>query len=145
MQVFQEDDLIGTLGIYTTDYNSGKLNAGISRYASRDLADMVLTGLQQDISAQFGIRWQRRSLWNRNYSETRLPARSLDDSGTPLPSELRRFETRTRSAFQVYRRTFCLQIHTKYLSTMHGTDYVVQPLPVITLPFTPEVGKTPSN
>ena len=70
----KEDDLIGTLGIYTTDYNSGKLNAGISRYASRDLADMVLTGLQQDISAQFGIRWQRRSLWNRNYSETRLPA-----------------------------------------------------------------------
>ena len=55
----KEDDLIGTLGIYTTDYNSGKLNAGISRYASRDLADMVLTGLQQDISAQFGIRWQR--------------------------------------------------------------------------------------
>lgn len=35
---------------------------------------MVLTGLQRDISAQFGIRWQRRSLWNRNYSETRLPA-----------------------------------------------------------------------
>ena len=24
----KEDDLIGTLGIYTTDYNSGKLNAG---------------------------------------------------------------------------------------------------------------------
>ena len=35
---------------------------------------MVLTGLQRDISAHFGIRWQRRSLWNRNYSETRLPA-----------------------------------------------------------------------
>ena len=35
---------------------------------------MVLTGLQRDISAGFGIQWPRRSLWNRNYSETRLPA-----------------------------------------------------------------------
>ena len=47
----KEDELIGTLGIYTTGSNNGKLNAGISRYASRDLADMVLTGLQRDISA----------------------------------------------------------------------------------------------
>ena len=31
----KEDDLVGTLGIYTTDYNNGELNAGISRYASR--------------------------------------------------------------------------------------------------------------
>ena len=62
----KEDDLIGTLGIYTTDYNSGKLNAGISRYASRDLADMVLAGLQQDIYAHYGIRWQLRRQWNRN-------------------------------------------------------------------------------
>ena len=37
------DELIGSLGIYTTDFNNGKLNAGTDRYASRDLADILLT------------------------------------------------------------------------------------------------------
>ena len=126
----KEDDLIGTLGIYTTDYNSGKLNAGISRYASRDLADMVLTGLQQDISAQFGIRWQRRSLWNRNYSETRLPA--VPSMILELLSHQNFADLKLghdpRFKFTVGRSVYKSIL--KYLSTMHGTDYVVQPLPV---------------
>ncbi len=126
----KEDELIGTLGIYTTDYNNGELNAGISRYASRDLADMVLTGLQRDISARFGIRWQRRSLWNRNYSETRLPA---------VPSMILELLSHQNFAdlklghdphfkFTVGRSVYKSIL--KYVSTMHGTDYVVQPLPV---------------
>ena len=71
-----DDQLVGTLGIYTTGFNEGRLNCGISRYASRDLADMVLTGLKRDIDSTLrrGVNWQRRSMWNRNYSETRLPA-----------------------------------------------------------------------
>ncbi|MDE5676414.1 xanthan lyase [Phocaeicola sp.] len=126
----KEDSLIGTLGIYTTDYNDGKLNAGISRYASRDLADMVLTGLQRDISGGFGIHWQRRSLWNRNYSETRLPA---------VPSMILELLSHQNFAdlklghdphfkFTVGRSVYKSVL--KYLSTMHETDYVVQPLPV---------------
>ena len=43
------DELIGSLGIYTTDFNNGKLNAGTDRYASRDLADILLTQIQKDI------------------------------------------------------------------------------------------------
>lgn len=126
----KEDGLIGTLGIYTTDYNDGRLNAGISRYASRDLADMVLTGLQRDISARFGIHWQRRSMWNRNYSETRLPA---------VPSMILELLSHQNFAdmklghdphfkFTVGRSVYKSVL--KYLSTMHGTDYVIQPLPV---------------
>ena len=126
----KEDYLIGTLGIYTTDYNNGELNAGISRYASRDLADMVLTGLQQDISAQFGIRWQRRSLWNRNYSETRLPA--VPSMILELLSHQNFADLKLghdpRFKFTVGRSVYKSIL--KYLSTMHGTDYVVQPLPV---------------
>lgn len=126
----KEDVLIGTLGIYTTDYNNGKVNAGISRYASRDLADMVLTGLQRDISAQLGIRWQRRSLWNRNYSETRLPS---------VPSMILELLSHQNFAdmklghdphfkFTVGRSVYKSVL--KYMATMHGTDYVVQPLPI---------------
>lgn len=126
----KEDELIGSLGIYTTGFNEGKLNAGISRYASRDLADMVLTGLQRDISARFGIRWQRRSLWNRNYSETRLP--SVPSMILELLSHQNFADLQLghdpRFKFTVGRSVYKSVL--KYLATMHGTDYVVQPLPV---------------
>lgn len=126
----KEDALVGTLGIYTTDYNDGKVNAGISRYASRDLADMVLTGLQRDISAQFGIQWQRRSLWNRNYSETRLPA--VPSMILELLSHQNFADLKLghdpRFKFTVGRSVYKSVL--KYIATMHGADYVVQPLPV---------------
>lgn len=70
----KEDKIIGTLGIYTTDFNNGVLGAGTDRYASRDLSDILLTQLQRDIRSNYAIDWTRRSMWNRNYSETRLPA-----------------------------------------------------------------------
>ena len=70
----KEDKIIGALGIYTTQFNDGRLNAGTDRYTSRDLSDILLTQLQQDIRATFNTDWTRRSLWDRNYSETRLPA-----------------------------------------------------------------------
>ena len=122
----KEDDLIGTLGIYTTDYNNGELNAGISRYASRDLADMVL-----DRSATGYLRPIRYPVATPQPVEPQLQrdpsaCRSLDDSGTPLPPELRRFEIGARSAFQVYRRTFCLQIHTK-IPEYHAWDGLRSP------------------
>ena len=68
------DEIIGSLGIYTTDFNNGKLNMGTDRYASRDLADILLTQIQKDIRSSYNLPWTRRSMWNRNYSETRLPA-----------------------------------------------------------------------
>ena len=45
---FRTDDrIVGTLGIYTTHFNDGKLAAGTNRYASRDLADLFLTRLHR--------------------------------------------------------------------------------------------------
>ena len=68
------DEWIGTLGVYTTNFNEGKLNSGVSRYASRDLTDIMMTQIQDDVSFRYGTLWPRRGMWNRNYSETRLPA-----------------------------------------------------------------------
>ena len=62
-----DDQIVGTLGIYTTHFNDGKLAAGTDRYASRDLTDLFLTRLQQDIRSTFNADWTRRSMWNRNY------------------------------------------------------------------------------
>lgn len=124
------DDIIGTLGIYTTESKSGLLNSGMSRYASRDLADIVLTGLQNDIRAQFGAEWTRRSMWDKNYSETRLPA---------VPSMILEMLSHQNFAdmklghdprfkFAVGRSVYKSVL--RFVTSQHGAEYVVQPLPV---------------
>lgn len=124
------DEWIGTLGVYTTDFNEGRLNSGVSRYTSRDLTDLVLTGLQKDISAQYGIQWARRGMWNRNYSETRLPA---------VPSMILEILSHQNFAdmkmghdpgfkFTVARSVYKSIL--KFTAEMHDADYVIQPLPV---------------
>lgn len=69
----EENGIIGTLSIFTSNFNEGKLHAGISRLASRDFADALLTNISTGLQYQYG-RWNRRELYDRNYSETRLPA-----------------------------------------------------------------------
>ena len=124
------DEWIGTLGIYTTNFNEGKLNSGVSRYASRDLTDLMQTQLQKDISARYGAIWPRRSMWNRNYSETRLPA---------VPSMILEILSHQNFAdmrmghnpdfkFTVARSVYKSIL--KHSAMMHDADYVVQPLPV---------------
>ena len=124
------DELIGSLGIYTTDFNNGKLNTGIDRYASRDLADILLTQIQKDIYSSHNLSWTRRSMWNRNYSETRLPA---------TPSTIIELLSHQNFAdmqlghdpnfkFTVGRAIYkgILQ----FVAGQHDKEYVVQPLPV---------------
>ena len=124
------DELIGSLGIYTTDFNNGKLNTGIDRYASRDLADILLTQIQKDIYSSYNLSWTRRSMWNRNYSETRLPA---------TPSTIIELLSHQNFAdmqlghdpnfkFTVGRAIYkgILQ----FVACQHDKEYVVQPLPV---------------
>lgn len=65
--------LIGTLAVATTNYNEGKLPTGLSRLASRDLADALLTNVTTELQNKYG-RWNKRDLFDRNYSETRVPA-----------------------------------------------------------------------
>lgn len=60
------------LAICTTDYNDGILNSGISRFTSKDFARALRDNLVTDLTAQFG-EFGKRYLWDRNYSETRLP------------------------------------------------------------------------
>ena len=66
------DGYIGTLGIYTTAFQDGNYPSGLSRLAGRDLADEMLTGITHDMTQTFG-RWNRRQLYERNYSESREP------------------------------------------------------------------------
>ena len=67
-----DSTFIGTLGVYTTEFNDGALAAGPSRLVSRDVCDNVLTQVNRDLSTLLGL-WTRRQMFDRNYSETREP------------------------------------------------------------------------
>lgn len=67
------EGLIGSLSVITSNFNEGKLNAGLSRLASRDFADALLTNVTNELQNKYG-RWNRRELYDRNYSESRVPA-----------------------------------------------------------------------
>lgn len=126
----KEDSLVGTLGIYTTDTNNKVLNSGISRYTSRDFTDIVLTGLKKDISSEFNMDWKVRSMWNRNYSETRIPdipAMILELLSHQNFADMKMGHD-PRFKFTVGRSVYKSIL--KYLSSLHDKDYVVQPLPV---------------
>ena len=123
----EENGIIGTLSIFTSNFNEGKLNAGISRLASRDFADALLTNISTGLQYQYG-RWNRRELYDRNYSETRLPA---------VPSAI--LETLSHQNFNDMRYghdphfkfTLARIIYKtilRYVNEQHDLPYVVTPL-----------------
>ena len=122
----EDDTTIGTLGIYTTDYNNGKLGNGtLSRHTSRDLADMVQTYISSEVDSL-----TRRALWDRNYSESRLP--DVPSCIIELLSHQNfadmRYAHDPHFKFIASRAIYKGILH--YTALMHGTRYVVQPLPV---------------
>ena len=125
-----DNTLIGTLGIYTTDFYDGLTGAGLSRLVSRDLADMVMTQVQTDLTRELGI-WNRRDMYDRNYGETRdpqFPAIILETLSHQNWADMR-FGHDPYFKFLLARAIYKGVL--RFISTIHGgKDYVVQPLPV---------------
>lgn len=124
------NSFIGSLGIYMTNFNNGKLNAGTSRYASRDLCDIVLTEIKRELDNDFNIAWERRAMWNRNYSESRLPA---------APSTIIEMLSHQNFADMKYaydphfKFAMSRAIYKgilRFITSQHKEDYEVAPLPV---------------
>lgn len=124
------NNYIGSLGIYTTNFYHEKLNSGTSRYASRDLCDIILSQIKQDIDTIYQINWQRRAMWNRNYSESRLPG---------VPSII--LEMFSHQNFQDmklghdpnFKFTISRAIYKgilRFIASEHKKNYEIQPLPV---------------
>ena len=122
----EDDTTVGTLGIYTTDYNNGKLGNGtLSRHTSRDLADMVQSYIAADIDSL-----TRRAMWDKNYSESRLP--DVPSCIIELLSH-QNFADMRYAHDPHFKFTASRAIYKgllRYTSEMHGTRYTVQPLPV---------------
>jgi hypothetical protein len=126
------DSIVGTLGICTIPNSEGKhvFKNGVSRWASADLTDIIQTQIVGDIRKQFAPEWTRRGMWNKSYSESRVPE---------VPTMLLELLSHQNFADMRYgldprfRFTVCRAIYKgmlKYLSAANNTGYVVQPLPV---------------
>ena len=121
---------VGTLGIYTTDKGEKLLGDGRSRYTSRDLTDMTLTNVTSDLSALLGRKWRRRSMFNKNYSETRIPrvpSMILEMFSHQNPADLQ-YAMNPNFKFDMSRAVYKSIL--QFLALQHGTKYTVQPLPV---------------
>lgn len=118
----------GTLAICTTDFNDGMLSSGVSRQTSKDFARALLDNTVKDIQTKYGA-FNKRYLWDRNYSETRLPE---------VPSAI--IETLSHQNFAdmrlaqnpTFKFTLARSIYKtilRYVNANHGRQYTVQPLP----------------
>ena len=126
----RNDKIFGTLGIYTTQANANPLGTNMDRLSARDFTDLVLTQLEKDIQSNFDIQWTRRSMWDKNYSETRLP--NIPSIIVELLSHQNFADMRMghdpHFKFVVSRSIYKAIL--KYLSDQQKKNYVVQPLPV---------------
>lgn len=124
------DSIIGTLGICLTHTNDGKFDNGKSRWTSRDLTNMIMDEIVQDIRMEYEPDWTRRQIWNRSYSEARtpnVPTMLLELLSHQNFADMR-YGLDPRFRFTVSRSIYKGML--KFLAQQYGTDYVVQPLPV---------------
>lgn len=128
--ITDNDNTIGTLGIFFTRFNKGKFTDKVSRYRSRDLTDAVMSQICSDVRRTFDAEWRRRGMWNRSYFEARVPS---------VPAMLLELLSHQNLADMRYghdpnfKFTVARAIYKgilRHLSEQYGTDYVVVPLPV---------------
>ena len=118
----------GSLAICTTHKGDSLLAAGKSRTMSYDLASSILDNVTADLAYTYGD-WEARALYDRNYSETRVPI---------VPSAI--LETMSHQNFgdmclgqdPNFRFTLARSIYKTllaYITSRHGLPCTVQPLP----------------
>lgn len=123
------DSIIGTLGIYCTN-NTEKYANGTDRMAARNLTNLIMTNIVDDVRASFEPQWTRRGMWDRSYAEARVPE---------VPTMLLELLSHQNFAdmkygldpafrFVVSRAVYKGML--QFLAERDGRPYVVQPLPV---------------
>ncbi len=119
--------IVGSLAVCTTNTGNGLLGSGLSRNLSKDFATRLLNNVQTDIQNKY-FRWTKRTLYDRNYSETRCPL---------MPSAI--LETMSHQNFPDmrmgqdpnFRFTLARSIYKtilRFLADQHNNPYVVTPL-----------------
>jgi len=125
-----DSTIIGTLMIYDTTNGPDSFKNGQSRWASRDLADIVQSQVVGDLQKLYFPQWTRRGMWNKQYSEAARP------KVPTVLSELLSHQNFADMAL-AYDPRFKFDVSRayykgilKFLAFQNGHKYVVQPLPV---------------
>ncbi len=128
--ITDNDTVIGTLGIYSTKREDKVFSSGLSKMASRDLCDIIQTQIVNDIRNKYDPAWTRRGMWDRPYSEAyrpEVPAMLLELYSHQNFLDIR-FGAEPGFRFDVSRAIYKGML--KFLNSLYGIDYIVQPLPV---------------
>lgn len=121
------DSIIGTLGIYSTAGDT--LGNGSSRTASRDLNDLVMSNIVNDIRTNFEPNWTRRGMWDKSYYEARspqVPAMLLELLSHQNFADMK-YGLDPAFRFMVSRSIYKGML--QFLAHRDGREYIVQPLP----------------
>lgn len=122
--------IIGSLMIYDTTYGTDTFANGQSRWASRDLSDIVQTQIVDDLRKLYFPQWTRRGMWNKQYAEAARPK---------VPTVLSELLSHQNFAdmVQAHDPRFKFDVSRayykgilKFIAFQDGQKYVVQPLPV---------------
>lgn len=125
---FKDDSIVGTLGIYCTA--GDRYANGTDRGVSRDLTDLVMTDIVNDVRAGFEPNWTRRGMWDKSYFEARVPevpAMLLELLSHQNFADMK-YGIDPAFRFVVSRAIYKGML--KFLAHRDGRPYVVQPLPV---------------
>jgi len=125
-----DSSIVGSLMIYNTTFAPNTFPNGQSKWASRDLADIVQTQVVNDLQKLYAPQWTRRGMWNKQYSEAVRPKvptvlseiLSHQNFADMLQAHDPRFKFDVSRAF--YKGIL------KFISFQNGQKYMVQPLPV---------------
>lgn len=128
--------IIGTLGICTTAFHDGLLGDGrLTRNTSRDMVDVVQSSFVDDMRHVYPA-WNRRGIWDRNYSESRIcdvPSMILELLAHQNFNDMR-FGHDPNFKFFAARAIYKGLL--RQVTSMHGgKKYTVQPLPPVELSF----------
>lgn len=126
----RDDETVGTLGIFCTRDQKGHFAGGASRYRSRDLTDLVMTQIVEDVRRSFEPHWIRRGLWNRSYYEARVPCvpTALIEMMSHQNFADMQYGLDPRFRFLVSRAIYKGIL--KHVAAQYNQPYTVQPLPV---------------
>jgi hypothetical protein len=130
--ITHNDTSIGTLAIYSIPDAKMKdvFPDGTSRFANRDLADIIQTQIVNDIRAKYDSSWTRRQLKNSDYSEAVRP--NVPSVLIELLSHQNFRDVKLaldpRFRFDVSRAIYKGVL--RFLSAQYKYPYVVEPLPV---------------
>ncbi len=130
--ITRNDSVIGTLLIHSTKGLKDErfFPDGRSRFASRDLSDIVETEILKTIRNKYNSNWSSREIWDKKYSEATYPnvPSILLEILSHQNFEDEKYSHNPNFKFDVSRAIYKGVL--KFIAYYNKTDYVVTPLPV---------------